>query len=364
MDTVLWTTVAGASLLFVVQYLAILAERNDVQEEARIVSKLADEAASEALPILTGAITSARNAGGAEVITITALEDYETLPTLPRQRDLHLVHYAPDATTLWVLAYTTGAHAGSPRSAPGIVNLGIIDHDSPCSNTEICGPGLRWTYTSLTTLLPSPPADGSMVALRLLDADPASDPFVWRIDSGDTTRTTMTTDLDLAGNNIVNANDVAARMIVPETTMQVEGSTEVDELAGSSAATPVTVAGNLAINGTLTGTTMVSDSYGVGGNDVRVVNAIDANRITTTGKVIVKGNMLVTSNLTTPKLTGDITTDAMSMLTLEANTTTVQGDVIVNRASTGDLDLDPGQLTVRGILYVTQCTGTGCTVGP
>ena len=78
----------------------------------------------------------------------------------------------------------------------------------------------------------------------------------------------------------------------------------------------------------------------------------------------IEGDLDATSNLTTPKLMGDITANAMTMVQLDAITTTVNGDVIVNRATTGDLDLDPGQLTIEGILYVNRCVGTGCTVGP
>ncbi len=42
---------------------------------------------------------------------------------------------------------------------------------------------------------------------------------------------------------------------------------------------------------------------------------------------------------------------------LDTSSTTTDGAVIVNRATTGDLDLDPRQLTVQGILYVNRCIG-------
>lgn len=93
--------------------------------------------------------------------------------------------------------------------------LGTINHDGPCGATDICGAGLRWDYTQLGSLLVDPPADGSMVALRLLDADPRSDPFVWQVDTGDPSRTTMTTTLDMAGHELSNVGELTAGTLVP-----------------------------------------------------------------------------------------------------------------------------------------------------
>ncbi len=363
-DTVLWTMVAATGLLFLVQYLEIYVQQKNVQDEARILSTLADHAADEALLALSDKIADAISAGGAVVIPITDLNAYEGWPVLPRDRGLHLVHYSPDAQTLWVLAYTRGPDAGTPRPAPGIVNLGIIDHDGPCSTSAICGPGLRWNHTAVGVLLASPPEDGSMVALRLLDADPDSDSFVWSVDTGDPVRTTMTTHLDLAGHDVVNAGHVKAQNIVPRTTVQVLGTTEAAQLNGSSAGSPLKVAGTLDINGTLTATNVASDIYTMNGNNVQVVNDIAANRLTATGTMTIEDDMNVTSNLTTSRLTGDVSASALTMVTLDATTTTVDGDVIVNRATTGDLAVTPGHLTVEGILYVTRCVGPGCSVSP
>ena len=364
METVLWTTITGVGLFFIVQLLEIQSEQNRVQEEARILSDLADTAAREALTGLVGEITATRAAGGARTIVITDLSEFEVEPASPRNRDLHLVHYAPNTTSLWLLAYTTGADAGTPRSSPGITNIGVIDHDGPCSTTTVCGPGLRWTHTPLTPLLAIPPAEGSMVALRYLDATPGGDPFVWQVDTGDATRTTMTSNLDLDGHDLANVGQVSAGNIDVQTTLEVMGDAEAGELDASVASSSVGVTGVLVLDGTFTAATMNSSLLDLAGNDITVVNDIDGNRIEATGTITITGDLEVTTGLATEKITGNLTTDTLSVVTLEATSTTVGGSVVVNRATTGNLDLDPGQLTVEGILYTARCTGTGCTSPP
>ncbi len=93
--------------------------------------------------------------------------------------------------------------------------------------------------------------------------------------------------------------------------LRVLGNTEVDRLDGSSAVNPVQVTENLNINGTLTAVDMESDIHDMNSNDVRVANDIDVNRITAADKMTIEGNMIATSNLSTPKLTGSITASAM-----------------------------------------------------
>ena len=151
----------------------------------------------------------------------------------------------------------------------------------------------------------------------------------------------MTTDLDFGGHDIVNVGNTRARTIIPQTTLQVGGQTDTDDLDGSTASRSVDVTGDLAVDGMVTVVTMTSTGYEMNGNDVEVANDIDGNRLTGTGKMTVKGDMQVTANLTTPNVKGDITTDAMSMVTLESTATTVQGDVIVNRASTETVKVSP-----------------------
>lgn len=363
-DLVLWTTVFAVGISFLVQWVEIQSGQKRVQAEARILSDLADAAARSALTGLHEEITSTISAGGARAITITDLNDHDTDPVIPRNRELHLVQYAPNPTTLWILAYTTGIDAGTPRPEPGIVNLGVIDNDSPCGSTTVCGPGLRWNHSAITSLLTTPPADGSMVAVRLLGADSAGDPFVWRINTGNPTLATMTTDLDMNGNDIENTGQVSVRNMTVNSAMQVNGDSEVAGLVGLTASNGIRVEGDLELEGMLTGSTMTSEEFELAGNDVAVTNDIAGNRLGASGKITLDGDLKVGSRLATGRVTGDLSSDGLAMVSLNATSTTVGGNVVVNRATTGDLDLDPGQLTIEGILYTTRCTGPGCTVSP
>ena len=241
--------------------------------------------------------------------------------------------------------------------------LGTINHDGPCGATDICGAGLRWDYTQLGSLLVDPPADGSMVALRLLDAAPRSDPFVWQVDTGDPSRTTMTTTLDMAGHELSNVGELTAGTLVPTTSLQVTGNTETGILDTTASPTPITVGEDMDIAGSLITPGLTADSYDLNNRDAVVSGAVEGNRMDVAGTATLTGVLVVNGSLTTPALTGTLTTDILSMVELEADTSTVDGNVVVNRATTGDLDLDPGRLAVDGILYVSRCNGNGCS-GP
>ena len=117
------------------------------------------------------------------------------------------------------------------------------------------------------------------------------------------------------------------------------------------------------IAGSLTTPGLTADIYDLNNRDAVVSGTVEGNRMDVAGTATMTGVLVVNGSLATPAITGTITAGILSMVELEADTSTVDGNVVVNRATTGDLDLDPGRLVVDGILYVSRCSGNGCS-GP
>ena len=358
LDMVLWSSLVGVFLWFAGAQLANYLGQSDIQDEARLLSHLADQAVEEILPDLQGVITTARAAGGALDIGITTLGNYNEVPTLARNRSLHLAYFAPTADTLMVLTYTNslagGPSAGYIQAEDTIESVGLIDSSGPCPNLT-CGPGIRWNHTPVSTLLTNPPTNGSMVAIRLLDASPQGDSFLWSVGTGVPGRTTMSTDLDLNGHNLLNVNALSSSTVVPAHSQRVDGNTRAATLASGNG---IEVSGDLTVTGTTNlGKTAVEDVRIAG--DVDIINDLPVNRLAVDGRIDLGADLTLATNLSVPAITGDLTADALNLATLSSTGTTVGGKVIVNRATTGDATLD--RLRVSRTLYVTKCTGLGCT---
>ena len=358
LDMVLWSSVVGLSLWFAGAQLSNWLEQTDIQDEARLLSQLADQAAEEILPDLQGMITTVRAAGGAMDIGITTLGNYDEVPSLARNRSLHLAYYAPTSDSLMILAYTNslagGPSAGYLQAEGTIESVGLIDSSGPCPNLT-CGPGIRWNHTPVSTLLANPPANGSMVAIRMLDASPLGDSFLWSVGTGVLERTTMSTDLDLDGHNLLKVTELTSETVVPALSLRVGGTTTADTLVSGNA---VNVAGDLAVTGTASLGKMKVEDVRMAG-DVDITNDLPVNRFVAGGRIDLRSDVTLATNLSVPAITGDLTADALNMATLISTGTTVGGQVVVNRATTGDATLD--RLRVSRTLYVTTCTGPGCT---
>ena len=227
----------------------------------------------------------------------------------------------------------------------GIMRIGTVPRDAP---TRLRGPAIDVDVTPFQGAFGAP-AERAMAAWGRLDRETVFGSHLYRVEvAGFPEINRMETDLDMGGNEITNAADIAARTITVDTALEVGGSLTVigDLLVGRS----VTVTGAVDLTGDLTAVS-ATIHQAASAASVTATGAARAGALTVTGEVDAgtigsSGPMTISGGATMAGLT------ATSVAAHSVSATTVTAT-----------QLDAGQVTASGTMTAANAGISRLTVG-
>ena len=288
---------AGASVMEVARQWA---EQENVANEVHALADAVELAASHARGDLTRFLcqTHAGSQGGAIAFDVNALDNFDDVGrtlTQIRGGTIRFALYRPSDNAadgrLLVVAWaapTPGLDSyilPVPQTRAHVGRRGGVGQ--PCAANHLCGPTMNWDASNMFTMLgtlPSPPAVGSLVAVRQLSFEADRDPFLHRVRLTETASwlsaapTACSTgsaahlaqraaadamnrvigDFDLGGGNLGNPDAVTPAVQMPTRLLvnrfDVNGHVVSD---GDLAPESVQLAGTVTASGSVTSTTSI-----------------------------------------------------------------------------------------------------------
>ena len=366
-ETSMWLTLAGILAATLANLATGYRDAEVAQREARELTQLADTALDAALQDTAANLAAVGGTNPrARLVTIADLPGYSAAATRTSAggRALQLAHWRNAANEIMIVAWaaTPAAWPRTPRMpspGEGIAGVGLLSSDHPCGAATVCGPGVRWTATAaLTALGASRPADGSLVALRHIDADPAADTFLRHADNGVPAFNRIAAALDANGASVVNGGRMTAASAEASTSMRSNGALAVQGLVETDTAE---ITDQTDIGGTLTIANGIETAVFEGASlEVAAAAAASAGRLVSNGTTELHGAVTVSGTIETPRVAGTATVVAPEAVAHDITGTTAFTSPALDAHVAASADLTVTALTVVRELRVQSCTGLGC----
>ena len=231
-----------------------------------------------------------------------------------------------------------------PETGEGIARVGIVDVNAP---NFVRGPALNYDLSWMTGgFAAARPAPGDLVALNVVRRDQSITPYLHRTQNSLFPELNqMQTDLDMGGNNILNAQTITADTIDLRADLTAQSLSATTTVHGALSAGSLTTTGALSVGGNLRVSGNVEAMTGVFSGDVNA-----ATVAATSGQFansLTAQDLTVTQGLIAIDLAADnVVTDAIT--SMNATTRHLTGDLITTNRVTSSTRGDFQTLTTGG----------------
>lgn len=326
------------------------AERAEAHNLAQARAILGAYVENQALNLTaTLAINGAQQVSVADLTSIGLNLDPTLLTGIEgRTIDLWVVHEADNVLTYFARASGALDTPHYPRPDPALGRLGSLTQEDP---TRIRGIGVNWLVTGRTGFTPS--LDDTF-ALGQIDIDADIMPYLHRANvtaPGGTPLSQMEADLDLGGNNIINAGNVTLSGNL-STTGTIDATTST--LTGVLNADSFSIVDDLTVGADLTAGALS------GAGDITVTGDVSVSGTLTAGQAVING----TGTFQTLTAAGALNVNGTTTITgtLAADDLNIGTTLNVGGTLTSD-NIVGSSMSVAGTLTSTNGTFNSITTG-
>ena len=348
----------GMMVLAAATFFETLAGERRARIAARQLTVLADAAASHVHGRFPELLAAAR--GGPVEITLTQLKGAGSLPVdfpgvdaLGRGYRVMILAQGTDAIEVLaaetIEAGDTVPPAAALFEATGEARLGLV---APGAPTRLAGPTIDYDISAFQAAFAGAPAVGALAALRRFDHGAVFGGRLQRISvPGFSAANRMETDLDMGGNAITGAGELAADSLDLGGDLEAGGDLQVsgDLTVGNA----VRVAGTIDAAGAI-GADTGSFAGAVTSGSMTVNGALQATSIASTGAVTA-GSLAATGTVTAGSANlGILTANTVTARTVTAATLSAASVRAMSIRANGRLDAATAGFST---LIVGRCTG-------